>query len=484
MTMTDFIDPVSLTVDGADFVAADTFEVINPATGDVLAQAPAIGPAQLDEVFAAAERAYRSWRTDEDARRAAMHRAATAIEASIEDLARVLTLEQGKPLADARVEFYGAAAFLRYYADLDLPREILRDDIDGYEEVIRKPLGVVVAITPWNFPIWLASPKIAAAMRAGNTVVIKPSPFTPLSTLALGRVLRSALPDGVLNVVTGPDPLGAALVSHPTTRKIAFTGSTATGKKVAVAAADDLKRVTLELGGNDPAIILDDVDVAEIAEDLFWRAFLNNGQICLAVKRVYAHQKIHAQLVEALAEIAKSVKIGNGLDEGVKLGPISNKPQFARVNDLVTDALAHGARAAAGGLPIDGAGLFFQPTVLDNISDGIRVVDEEQFGPVLPVLSFTDVDDAIARANNSHFALTSSIWSGDRDRAFALAPRMECGSVSVNSHAAGYQLHLPFGGHKWSGVGVENGPWGLYGFTEIQVVAGPGRVRAEASGGR
>lgn len=476
MTVTDYLTtPFEVTVDGTDFSSSGRFEVVNPSTGVVIAQAPSISPEALDEVFRSADRAYRDWRRDDVARRTAMHASAAAIEESVEELSRILSLEQGKPLTDARMELYAAAAWLRYFADLVLPREVIKDDSDGYEEVFRRPLGVVAAITPWNFPILLAMWKIAPALRAGNTVVVKPSPFTPLSTLALGRVLRGVLPNGVLNVVTGQDLLGAAMVAHPIPRKVSFTGSTATGTKVAVAAAQDLKRVTLELGGNDPAIILGDVDVAEIADRLFWSAFANNGQICVAVKRVYAHASIHSQLVEALASIAQSARVGDGLVEGVQLGPINNRPQFDRVSELVADAVSHGARPAHGGSALQRPGLFYAPTVLDRVEDGMRVVDEEQFGPVLPIMSFTDEADAVARANNSQYGLTASVWSGDREHAIDLAADIDAGQVAINGHATGVQMHLPFGGHKASGVGVENGTWGLYGFTEIQVVAGPGR---------
>ena len=307
---------------------------------------------------------------------------------------------------------------------------------------------------------------------------MKPSPFTPLTTLALGRLLRGVLPDGVLNVVAGPDPLGAAMVSHPVPRKVSFTGSTATGKKVAATAADDLKRVTLELGGNDPAIVLEDADVSAIAEKLFWGAFGNNGQICLAAKRVYAHQSVHGELVDALAALAKSARVDDGMADGAQLGPINNKPQFDRIRGLVTDALDHGARAAAGGSPLDREGYFFAPTILDQISDGVRVVDEEQFGPVLPVIPFSDEADAIACANRTEYGLTASVWSADPERALSLAAQIDSGQVSVNSHGGGVQVHLPFGGHKWSGIGVENGPWGLHAFTEIQVISGPPRKHA------
>ena len=475
-------DAFELTIDGVSYPAAGSFGVVNPATGEAFAEAPATDQAGLDAAFTSADRAYRTWRGDEAARRAGLLAAASAIEACTEELAPVLTAEQGQPLDSARMEFRLSAAWLRYYAGLDLPREVIRDDAQAYEQVVRKPLGVVAAITPWNVPVALAMWKIAPALRAGNTVVVKPSPYTPLTTLALGRVLRGVLPDGVLNVVAGPDPLGAQLVAHPVPRKISFTGSTATGKKVAVSAAGDLKRVTLELGGNDPAILLDDIDVDKVAQSLFWSAFRNSGQVCLAVKRVYAHQSVHARLVDALADIARSVKVGAGADEGVQLGPLQNKPQFERVAGLVRDAVGRGGRAVAGGEPLPGSGYFYAPTILDRVDDGAPIVAEEQFGPALPVLPFSDEAEVLNRANSSHYGLTASVWSGDPERALAFAAGVDAGQVAVNGHGRGVLPHLPFGGHKWSGIGVENGPWGLYGFTELQVLAAPSRHLArEAS---
>jgi acyl-CoA reductase-like NAD-dependent aldehyde dehydrogenase len=331
------------------------------------------------------------------------------------------------------------------------------------------PLGVVCAIAPWNAPVSLAMWKVAPALVAGNTMVLKPSPFTPRSTLKVGEVLRDVLPPGVLNVVSGKDPLGASMTAHAVPRKISFTGSVATGKKVAAAAAPDLKRVTLELGGNDPAIVLDDVDVDAVVDKLFWGAFQNNGQVCSAIKRVYVPEKLHDQIVEGLAERARSVKVGAGGEPDVKLGPINNRPQFDRVSELVADALAGGAVAAAGGKAIDGDGYFFEPTILTGLSDGSRIVDEEQFGPALPVVSYRDVDDVVDRANGTHFGLSGSVWGTDVDRATAVANRLECGTAWINTHLA-LAPHQPFGGAKWSGIGVENGTWGLLGFSEPQVI--------------
>jgi acyl-CoA reductase-like NAD-dependent aldehyde dehydrogenase len=465
----------TMTIGGARVESDDQFDVVNPATGAVFAAAPSASPANVERAVLAADEAFVTWKRDEDARRKAMHAAADAVEAATTELAALVTAEQGKPLSDAAMEVEQVAQWLRYYADMEQPVEVVRDDATGYAEVHRRPLGVVAAITPWNFPLTLAIWKIAPALRAGNTLVVKPSPFTPLATLALGEVLRPVLPPGVLNVITGPDPLGSVLTSHHLVRKISFTGSTETGKHVAAAAAEDLKRVTLELGGNDPAIILPDVDVSEIAQRLFFSAFMNNGQVCLAVKRVYAHASIHDELVDALASIARAVKVGEGTAEGTILGPVNNWPQLTRVKSLVDDAVRNGARVAAGGSAIDRPGYFYHPTILADVSDGVAIVDEEQFGPVLPVIRYRDVPDAVARANNSKFGLTASVWSADPAEAARIAPDLDAGQVAINMHGFGVRRDLPFGGHKWSGIGVENGYWGLHAYTETQVITGPAR---------
>jgi acyl-CoA reductase-like NAD-dependent aldehyde dehydrogenase len=459
----------TMTIDGQAAPTAGTFDVLNPASNDVYAQAPECSKEQLDAAMESSSKAYRDWKADEGARRDALRQAAAILLGASQDLAPVLTAEQGKPLSDANLEIFAAGMWLQYYADLELPREVIQDDDSAFVEVVRRSLGVVAAITPWNFPVTLASWKIAPALLAGNTMVLKPSPFTPLTTLKVGELLRDVFPPGVLNVVSGGDGLGAQMTSHPVPRKISFTGSVATGKKVASAAAPDLKRVTLELGGNDPAILLDDVNAAEVADRVYRYAFANNGQICSAIKRVYVPERIYDDVVEALATHARSAKVGDGADPDTQLGPINNRPQFDRVSELVADAIKGGARAAAGGKAVDGPGNFFEPTILADISDGTRIVDEEQFGPALPVIAYRDVEDALERANATHFGLSGSVWSADADRAAEIAERLECGTAWVNTHLA-LAPHQPFGGAKWSGLGVENGSWGLYGFTELQVV--------------
>jgi acyl-CoA reductase-like NAD-dependent aldehyde dehydrogenase len=458
-----------MTIDGKAVAGESEFGVINPATGQVFANAPECSRAQLDQAMEAAARAFKAWSRDEARRRQVLGECAKAVQAKLGELAPLLTKEQGKTLKGANEELLGAAVWFQYTASLPIPVEVVQDTDAARIEVRRRPYGVVGAITPWNYPVMLAVWKIAPALLAGNTIVLKPSPYTPLSTLLLGEILRDVLPPGVVNVVSGGNDLGAWISAHPTPRKISFTGSVATGKKVAIAAAPDLKRLTLELGGNDAAIVLRDADPAKIAEKLFWGAFTNNGQVCSAVKRIYVHEDLYGDLSQRLAGIAKGVKVGDGLDAASQLGPINNRMQFERVCELVDDARKHGARVLAGGAPVGGPGLFYQPTILADLSDGTRIVDEEQFGPAVPLIRYRDVEDAIERANATHFGLSGSVWGSDVTKATEVAGRLECGTAWVNTHLA-VQPNLPFGGAKWSGIGVENGPWGLLGFTEIQTV--------------
>jgi len=463
------VSDFTMTIDGKAEAAQATFGVINPATEDVFAQPPECTRAQLDAAMESAQNAYRAWRKDEAKRRQSLLDIAAALQARAGELAPLLTQEQGKPVDKAMQEVFGASIWFQYTASLQIPVEVLQDNEQGRIELRRRPLGVVAAITPWNFPLLLAVWKIAPSLLAGNTVVIKPSPFTPLTTLKLGEILRGVLPPGVLNVVSGGNELGGWMTSHPIPRKISFTGSVATGKKVAAAAAPDLKRTTLELGGNDPAIVLPDADPKTVATKLFWGAFENTGQICSAIKRVYVPESLYAAVVNELAEHAKGVKVGNGLEAGTQLGPLNNKPQFERVKELVEDARKHGARIVTGGKPLAAKGYFYAPTIVADISDGTRLVDEEQFGPALPIIAYRNVEDAIERANATHYGLSASVWSSNPEKAAEVARELECGTAWVNQHLA-IAPNLPFGGAKWSGIGVENGPWGLLGFTEIQVV--------------
>jgi acyl-CoA reductase-like NAD-dependent aldehyde dehydrogenase len=458
----------AMSIGGAGVAAEQTFGVVDPSTGEVFAEAPECTRAQLDEAVAAAAVA-RDWGMDDRTRVAALLKAADAAAAAQDELAAILAREQGKPLQAAAFEVAETARWLRASADLEIPREVVQDDEHGYATVHRRPLGVVAAITPWNFPLLLAGWKLGPALRAGNTVVLKPSPFTPLSSLALGEVLNQALPAGVVNVVSGGDELGGWMTGHPSVRKISFTGSVATGKLIAAAAAPDLKRYTLELGGNDAAIVLPDADVAQIGRRLFWGAFINNGQICAGIKRILVPEGLHDQLVEVLADWARKVRVGAWDEPRAQLGPINNAPQFERVSGLVQDALARGAKAAAGGAPLPRPGYFFAPTILAGVAEGTRIVDEEQFGPALPVLAYRTVAEAVERANATCFGLSGSVWGTDADEAATVAAQLDSGVVFVNDHLT-LEPHLPFGGIKWSGVGVENGPWGLEEFSTLRTL--------------
>lgn len=407
----------------------------------------------------------------DDARAAACAALAANLGEHSEDIARLITLEQGKPLGGhgSRFEMGGAQAWAAHTAALSLPVKVLQDDEGGRVELHRKPIGVVGSITPWNWPVMIAIWHILPALRAGNTVVIKPSPHTPLSTLRTVEVLNTVLPPGVLNVITGDDRLaniGGAMSLHEGIRKIVFTGSCATGESVMQSAAPTMKRLTLELGGNDAGIVLPDVDPGAIAEALFWGAFINNGQTCAAMKRLYVHDSIHDAVCDALVSYVRGVRVGNGLDEASVLGPVNNRMQHDKVSRLVEHAAAAG-RALLGGAPDEG--LFFPVTLVADLPEDAPLTHEEQFGPALPIIRYAEVEEAVLAANASENGLGGSIWSSDAARARELALRLECGSVWIKRHGA-IQPNAPFGGAKRSGFGREFGEEGLAEMTEMQTL--------------
>lgn len=460
---------IAMTINGKQVESDDTYDVVNPATGGSAGRAPDCTVEQLGAAIEAADVAGRGWRADEAARRTAMLELADAMLAASDELTTALVSETGKPLPIAGAEPFICATWLQVFAGMELPRRVLQDDDKALIEVAHRPLGVIGAITPWNFPLGLAMWKIAPALLAGNTVVLKPSPFTPLSSLVMGRIMGEVLPPGVVNTVSGGDALGRALVAHPIPRKITFTGSVAGGKSVAAAAGADLKRVTLELGGNDAAILLPGVDVAAATRGVLTKAFFNTGQACALPKRVYVPDALYEETVEAFAAGASAIAVGDPLAEGTQMGPLSTKPQFDRVAELAAEAIAKGGRVAAGGAPVEGPGYFFQPTIVADVEEGLPLVDEEQFGPVLPILRYSEVDEAVRRANDTMFGLCGSVWGPDEAAAREVAERLECGTTFVNTHADLLPT-VPFGGAKWSGLGVENGVDGLLAFTEQQVV--------------
>lgn len=459
-------------IDGRRVSAQHRFSVENPSTKAEVGRAPNGTLADLDCAVVAAQAAFESWSLKPDAELAAACQAVAAkIETHAEELAQLLTKEQGKPLngLGSRFELGGAQAWAAATAGLSLPMKVLQDNNAGRVELHRRPLGVVGSITPWNWPLMIAVWHILPAIRTGNTVVIKPSPFTPLSTLRMVELINEVLPKGVVNAVTSDDTadnLGAAMSTHPGIRKVVFTGSCATGQKVYAGAAETMKRLTLELGGNDAAIVLPDVDPKQIAEGLFWGGFINNGQTCAAMKRLYVHEDVYEAVCTALTEFAKTIPVGDGQDEGAILGPVANQMQFDKVKSLVDDAKTKG-RVLLGGAP--GEGLFFPPTLIADLSADDPLVAEEQFGPALPIIKFSDVEDAIAQANDSDNGLGGSVWSKDIGRAKEIAARLHCGSAWINSHG-GLNPIAPFGGRKGSGLGVEFGEDGLAEYTDIQVI--------------
>ena len=461
----------SLVIDGRK-VAGDrgTLPVIDPALGEAFAECPNASPAQLDEAVAAAGRAFALWQHSScEERRSLLEAIAARIEQNAPELAEIIVREQGKPLALAHVEVGGAVAWTRATAALELPVELIEDRPGKRIELHRRPLGVVGSITPWNWPLMIAVWHIMPALRAGNAVVIKPSELTPLNTLRLVELIDEVAPPGLVNAVAGGGALGREISGHPGIQKIVFTGSTRTGQDIMRNAADTLKRLTLELGGNDAGIVLPDVDPKAVAPQLFGVAFHNNGQTCACLKRLYVHESIYDALVAELARIAEATVVGDGLAPGTELGPLQNRAQLDFVMELADDARSQGARLLSGGVRVDGPGHFYRPTIVADIADGSRLVDEEQFGPILPVIRYRDVDEVIARANANPNGLGGSIWSNDLERAAALAQRLECGTAWVNEHGA-IQPDAPFGGVKQSGMGVEFGPWGLAEFTSIQTL--------------
>ncbi|HEY1853262.1 MAG TPA: aldehyde dehydrogenase family protein [Solirubrobacterales bacterium] len=446
-----------------------SFDIIDPSAGCAFAQAPAFDRDAVDASFTRALAAFRSWSRDEEARRSAMLAAAGSVEAETEELAALLTTEQGKPLAEAEGEVRAVVAWMRYFAGLEVEDEVIREDESAVVRRLRRPMGVVAAIASWNYPLLIAAMKLAPALRAGDTVVLKPSPYTPLATARTAELMARGLPPGVFEVVTGGDEVGAWMTAHPIPRKVSFTGSIGAGKLVAAAVAPDLKRVTLELGGNDAAIMLEDAEPAVLAPQVFAAAFRNCGQICSAIKRVYVAEPIYEEVVEAFAERARELRLGPGLDRETEMGPINNPPQLTRVKELVEDALAGGGTALAGGTVLDRPGYFFAPTIVADVAEGTRLVDEEQFGPALPVMPFKRVEEAVERANSTRFGLCGSVWSADPDRAALVAQELDCGTAWVNTHL-GVGPDQPFGGHRWSGIGLENGLPGVESFSDSQTL--------------
>jgi len=459
-----------LLIDGESVFTDDVVEVVNPATGEAFAAVPRADRALVDRAVAAAKAAFPAWAATPFAERVAVvHRMADALEQHADEVARLLTQEQGKPLSQAMDEVFGSAYMMRGLAD-NARMEPVVLKADGPSRIVeyRAPLGVVAAITPWNYPVSLLAVKVAPALVAGDTVVAKPAPTTPLTTVLLAQLWREIVPAGVLNVVCDVNDLGPALTEHPDVAKVSFTGSGATGKKVMASVAPTLKRLTLELGGNDPAIVLDDLTPTEAAAKVYDAAMLNAGQVCLDAKRIYVPRSMYDDFCDEIARLAKAAVVGDGLDPATTVGPIQNRAQFEKVKGYLQEAQELG-KVLTGGAPLDRPGYFVPPTIVRDLPDDARLVAEEQFGPVVPVLAYDDVDEVIARANATDFGLGGTVWGRDTERAAAVAARIESGTVWVNQHLAA-DVDVPSRGAKWSGFGAELGLEGFHEYTQARVV--------------
>jgi len=455
---------------GGKLVKGDhTLKVVNPSTEEVFATVARASVDQAGEAVAAAKAAFPAWsKTPIEKRQAVVVKIADAIRDNAEELARLLTSEQGKPLPEAQGEVAWAEGYLRHNATLSLETKVVQDDASARVEVRRYPLGVVAGIVAWNFPLLLAVWKIGPALVAGNTIVLKPAPTTPVTTLRLGALIKDIVPAGVVNIIADENDLGPYLTSHPDVAKVSFTGSVETGKKIMKSGAEGLKRLTLELGGNDAMIVLDDVKVAEIAPKIFDAAMFNCGQVCLAAKRIFVQDKIYDEVAAALAAIAKDTVVDDGMKQGARLGPLQNRMQYEKVKSLIASAKAEGG-TVIGGDTLDRPGYFLRPAVVKNVKEGSRIVDEEQFGPVIPLIRFSDDDEVVRRANATTFGLGGSVWSSNFERAKKIAEQIDAGTVWINQHV-NIGPHIPMAGAKQSGLGVEQGVEGLAEYTQVRVL--------------
>ncbi len=452
-------------VDGA----GGTVDVINPATEKVVAACPVADVAQVNAAVAAAKAAFPAWSRRTVAERGQLvDQLANALMARQDEFAKLLTAEQGKPLDQAAFEVIGSVFTLKAFVDMKLEPKVIRETPENRVVEYRAPLGVVASITPWNFPLILLMNKLGPCLLAGNTMVSKPAPTTPLTTLLFATIANEILPPGVFNVVCDRNDLGGVLTAHPDVAKVAFTGSTATGRKVMKSASDTVKRVTLELGGNDAAIVLDDVDPIEVAGKLFFGATLNAGQICVAVKRAYIPASLYDGVCGELARLADAAVVDDGDKPGTQIGPVQNKMQYEKLKDFLADAKANG-NIIAGGTTLNRPGYFIRPTIVRDIPETSRIVAEEQFGPILPVLSYTDVNEVVATVNQSEFGLAGTVWGKDVNRAMEIAAQVDSGTIWVNQHLA-IDAAIPFRGAKQSGLGAELGEAGLLEYTQARVV--------------
>ncbi|MFP3834804.1 aldehyde dehydrogenase family protein [Chryseobacterium sp. SIMBA_028] len=465
MENTSFVEK-SHTVDTA-------FLSLNPSTLEVIGKVTNTSVEEIEAKIEKAKKAQKLWsaRPDEE-RKEILLKVAEALQNNSKYLAEWITREQGKPLSGpgANFEMQACVGWTQVPASLDLPEEIVFEDETRKDILYRNPIGIVAAIAPWNWPLMIAIWQIIPSLRMGNAVIIKPSEYTTFCSLEMIKVINTVLPEDILQVVTGRGEVGAYLTGHPEIGKIMFTGSIATGKKVIEASVKNMARLTLECGGNDAGIIVPELDVVKHVENLFWGAFLNMGQTCACLKRLYVHEDDYEKVMNALAEYSSHIPMGNGAEETNVLGPIQNKMQYDKIQDLIRDSENIGADFRYKGQKPDLEGYFIPITLVGNVDNGDRIVDEEQFGPVLPIIKYKTLEEAIIKANDSENGLGASVWSDDPEQAQKVAEQLEAGTVWINQHGAIHPF-VPFGGAKQSGYGVEFGIEGLKAVTVPKVIS-------------
>ncbi len=462
-------------VDGA-WVPADsggTIAVRNPATGEHLADVPAMGAVETRRAIVAAHAAQIAWRDRTGKQRAAILRQwADLMMANVEDLAHIMTSEQGKPLAESRGEIAYAASFLEWFGEE--AKRVYGDTIPGFTPdrrivVIKQPVGVTAAITPWNFPAAMITRKVGPALAAGCTMVVKPAPQTPLSAFALAALAeRAGVPPGVFSVLTGDaGEIGGEITANPLVRKLSFTGSTATGRKLIAQCAGTVKRVSMELGGNAPFVVFDDADLDAAVEGAMASKYRNTGQTCVCANRLLVQDGIYDAFAEKLGAAVRRLKVGNGLDDDVTQGPLIDDRALIKVEEHIADALAKGARVVTGGQRHALGGSYYEPTVLADVIPGMLIAREETFGPVAPLFRFHAEHEAIALANDTEFGLAGYFYSRDMNRIWRVAEAMECGMVGINTGLISSEV-APFGGVKQSGIGREGSRYGIDEYLEVK----------------
>lgn len=458
-----------VTIGGRTFEGNERFDVTNPATGEAFTSAPSCSEDDLEHAVAFAQSSQPKWASNLKARREALSSCARILFRNRQVLASLITHEQGKPIAEALTEVDYARSVFEQYAQMPLPRQDFDSQGQTRTVLISRPFGIVGLITPWNFPIGTVAVKLAPALLAGNAVILKPSPVAPLSPLFLGKAFRRILPPGILNTISGDAALGHAIARHPKIRKVSVTGSIETGKAVLKTTADEIKSVTLELGGNDPAIILPDVEPRQIAKEILESAWRNAGQVCSAIKRVYAHKLIYEATVDALKEEMQNYPVGDGTDTEIRIGPLTTSSTKSRVEKMLESAAGIGAKIHRSKQSVPERGYFVSPAIVSEIPFNHALVLEEQFAPVLPVVPYETLEQAVSWANATNYGLSASVWTSNPSIGYDVAKQIECGRVGVNGHRRA-SPDAPFGGLKHSGLGRELGAWGLAEMCETQVL--------------